>query len=507
MFGTYETWPGYDTINAGNYPLTQAVDVHDAALPLDSVNGIAVPNVLTPANNKWLINANAGSSTISGTGGWFYWNVLAPASGNFVIAATNQTGAGAVLEVDGSVQGAAFTGTATRTNFLTKGLHAIKVRSTSGSFTVTNVTVTQIGAPNAPVLQSAIEGDGSVTLSWSPAAGGPAAQGYLVHYGPASGNYTAQIFAGTATNLTVTGLADGVTAYFAVVATNATGYSLPSNERNATPVAPGQLRNLLVWDFTAAGGNAASDGNVASVGSTTTANGIQPGVITRGAGSPAAALQVGQGRGAMNMNSSTSWTAATLAAAKTAGSYFQFAVAPVSGDQCSLSSVAFTTYQQNPNATATVVLEYSTNGFATAGVAVATNNPISNDWNGATNTVSLVRHQRPAKHHQHRHVPDLGLWFRAFRGQGPGPGSRQQPGRGRRRHRDVSVAGFHQPAKERLESAIDLAARHAAGIVQCVRSLDDQPCHLALHRVADQRAEVLPHPRPVNHETHEAHER
>jgi len=389
VFGTYETWPGYDTINAGNYPLTQAVDVHDAALPPDSVNGIVVPNVLTPANNEWLFNASAGSSTVSGTGGWFYWNVLAPASGNFVIAATNQAGASAVLEVDGSVQGAAFTSTTTRTNFLTKGLHAIKVRSTSGSFTVNNVTVTQIGASSAPVLQSAIEGDGSVALSWSPAAGGPAAQGYLVNYGPASGNYTAQIAAGTATNWTVTGLTDGVTAYFAVVAANATGYSLPSNERNATPVAPGQLRNLLVWDFTAAGGNAATDGNAASAGSTTTANGIQAATLIRGSGSPAAALQAVQARGAMNMNSGTSWTATTLAAAKTAGNYFQFAVAPVSGDQFSLSSIAFVTYQQNPHAAATAVLEYSTNGFATAGVAVATNNPVSNDWNGTTNTVSL----------------------------------------------------------------------------------------------------------------------
>jgi hypothetical protein len=389
VFGTYETWPGYDTINAGNYPLTQAVDAHNAALPLDSVNGIVVPNVLTPANNKWLFNASAGSGSISGTGGWFYWNVLAPASGNFVIAATNQTGASAVLEVDGSAQGAAFTNSVTRTNFLTKGLHAIKVRSTGGSFTVTSVTVSQAGAPNAPVLQSANEGDGSVSLSWSPAAGGSAAQGYLVNYGPASGNYTAQIAAGMATNWTVTGLTNGAVAYFAVVATNATGYSLPSNERNATPVAPGQLRNLLVWDFTAAGGNAASDGNAASVVSTTTANGIQAGVITRGAGSPADALQAYLGRGAMNMNSSTSWTAATLAAAKTAGSYFQFVAAPVSGDQCSLSSVAYATYQQTPHATATVVLEYSTNGFATAGIAVATNNPVSDGWNGATQTVSL----------------------------------------------------------------------------------------------------------------------
>ena len=389
VFGTYETWPGYDTINSGNYPLTQAVDAHNAALPLDPANGLVVPNVLIPANNKWLFNANAGAGSISGTGGWFYWNVLAPASGNFVIAATNQTGAVAVLEVDGSVQGSAFTNSVTRTNFLTKGLHAIKVRSTGGAFAVTSVTVSQAGAPNAPVLQSANESDGSVRLAWSPAAGGPAAQGYLVNYGPAAGNYTAQIAAGTATNWTVTGLTNGAVVYFAVVATNATGYSLPSNERNATPVAPGQLRNLLVWDFTAAGGNAASDGNTASVGSTTTANGIQAATLIRGSGSPAASLYADQGRGAMNMNSSTSWTAATLAAAKTAGNYFQFTVAPVTGNQCSLASIAFVTYQQNSHATATVVLEYSTNSFATAGVALATNNPVSSDWNGTTNTVSL----------------------------------------------------------------------------------------------------------------------
>lgn len=389
VFGTYETWPDYDTLNAGNYPLTQAVDVHNAALPPNPANGFIVPNVLTPVNHTWLINASAGSGVISGTGGWFHWNVLAPASGNFVISATNQAGAPAVLEVDGTAQGPGFTNNITLTNFLTQGLHAIKVRSTAGSFTVSNVTVTLVGAPNAPMFQTANEGDGSVTLAWSPAASGPAAQGYLVYYGPASGTYTAQIATGTATNWMVTGLTNGVPVYFAIVASNALGYSLPSNERNATPVAPGQLRNLLAWDFTAAGGNAATDGNVASVAATTSAFGILSGVITRGAGSPAAALQTAQGQGAMNMNSATSWTATNLAAARTAGSYFQFAVAPVSGNQCSLSSISWVTYQQNPHATATVVLEYSTNGFTTAGVPVATNSPVSSGWNGTTNTALL----------------------------------------------------------------------------------------------------------------------
>jgi hypothetical protein len=115
------------------------------------------------------------------------------------------------------------------------------------------------------------------------------------------------------------------------------------------------------------------------------------GTITRGSGSPAAAIQYTGvwGEGAMNMNSSTSWTGANLAAAVAAGSYFQFGVGAASGNQFSIASVAGVAYQQNTDTNATTVLEYSTNGFATAGVAVATNNPVSNDWNGATNTVSL----------------------------------------------------------------------------------------------------------------------
>jgi hypothetical protein len=197
---------------------------------------------------------------------------------------------------------------------------------------------------------------------------------------------------GAVTNYTVTGLSNGVTLYFAIVATNVMGYSLPSNEINVTPVAPGATQNLLVWDFYAAGGHAASDGNVASVGSTSTTYGMQAGTITRGSGTPAAAIQYTGvwGFGAMNMNSSTSWTGTNLTAAIAANSYFQFGVSPISGNQFSVASVAYVAYQQNTETNAQMVLEYSTNGFATAGAPVNTNIAINSGWAGTTNTVSLA---------------------------------------------------------------------------------------------------------------------
>jgi hypothetical protein len=389
VFGTYETWPGYDTVNVGNFPLVQGVDAANAALPASPLNGINVPNVLTPANNSWLVNANANSDSISGTGGWFYWSVLAPQSGNFVITPGYQSGAGTVLEVDGL---AASPGT-TVTNFLTQGLHAIKLRSTNGALTVTNVTITQIGAPNSPTLESVIPDisqSGFVNLNWSPAASGPPAQGYLVYHGTASGNYDIAAAIGDVTNYTFDDLPENAAAYFAVVATNAAGYSLPSNELNITPVSPGANQALLVWDFLAAGGSAATDGSEASVASTSTAYGMQTSAITRGPDTPASALYAYGGLGAINSHSAASWAGANLAAATQAGSYFQFAVGALGDNRFSLSSVSYVTYQQNTTSSSTVVLEYSTNGFVSGGAALATNRPINGNWVGTTNTVSLA---------------------------------------------------------------------------------------------------------------------
>ena len=74
----------------------------------------------------------------------------------------------------------------------------------------------------ATVLAAAISASvaGTVALQWSPATG---ASGYRVFYGTAAGNYTNQMDAGTATQTTVSGLADCMPWYFAVKAYDAAG--------------------------------------------------------------------------------------------------------------------------------------------------------------------------------------------------------------------------------------------------------------------------------------------
>ena len=82
---------------------------------------------------------------------------------------------------------------------------------------------------------------GQVNLAWN-ASSGPVS-GYKVYYGTASGNYTSNLNAGSATSATVASLADGSTYYFAVKAYDSTGNeSSFSNEVNksltvAAPVA------------------------------------------------------------------------------------------------------------------------------------------------------------------------------------------------------------------------------------------------------------------------------
>jgi hypothetical protein len=94
---------------------------------------------------------------------------------------------------------------------------------------------------------------GNVKLAWDPVAG---ATGYRLHYGTASGNYSSNIDATNQTTITVLGLTDGVTYFFAVKAYNSSTTSAFSNEVNAIPASspspfpdttpPAQPKNLKI---------------------------------------------------------------------------------------------------------------------------------------------------------------------------------------------------------------------------------------------------------------------
>jgi hypothetical protein len=96
-------------------------------------------------------------------------------------------------------------------------------------------------APAAPTGLTATVGDGRVVLNWTGSAG---AANYSVFDatttgGEHTGGTAACSAIAPATTCTVTGLNDGQTSYFVVVATNAGGASGPSGEAHATPAAIG----------------------------------------------------------------------------------------------------------------------------------------------------------------------------------------------------------------------------------------------------------------------------
>ncbi|WP_246120376.1 InlB B-repeat-containing protein [Cohnella terricola] len=88
--------------------------------------------------------------------------------------------------------------------------------------------------PGAPALQSAIPGDGTVTIEWTSVAH---ADDYQVFMSSTSGNYDPQSavsVTGSVYSYQATGLTNGTTYYFIVKAINAGG-GIASNEVSATP--------------------------------------------------------------------------------------------------------------------------------------------------------------------------------------------------------------------------------------------------------------------------------
>lgn len=95
----------------------------------------------------------------------------------------------------------------------------------------------------APVLGSAVGGNGFVHLDWVPNPASSAASGFTVQYALASGGNWTSVDAGLVTSFNVPGLANGTAYRFQVAARNATETSAYSNQLTATPEAddPGEL--------------------------------------------------------------------------------------------------------------------------------------------------------------------------------------------------------------------------------------------------------------------------
>ena len=71
-------------------------------------------------------------------------------------------------------------------------------------------------------LSTTVQAVQSVTLAWNQSTD-PTVAGYNIYYGGASGTYTNESSAGSATNATISGLISGKTYYFAATAYNSLG--------------------------------------------------------------------------------------------------------------------------------------------------------------------------------------------------------------------------------------------------------------------------------------------
>jgi hypothetical protein len=115
------------------------------------------------------------------------------------------------------------------------GTHAIHAytRDTSGNDAASNVITITVSAPPPA------SGTAPATLSWDPpkdsAGNVVTVDGYRVHYGTASGQYTQSVEVSNVLTHAVTGLASGKRWYFAVTSVKGGAESVYSNEVSKQP--------------------------------------------------------------------------------------------------------------------------------------------------------------------------------------------------------------------------------------------------------------------------------
>ena len=373
-WGTYTTWPHGAMEDADEFPLTVGVDQHASALAPEPQNGIHIPATLTPGRARWGLQANATTGQLSDAGGWLGWNVLAPVTAEFEVLLSTQGDGLVQFIVDGADFGPPTTAgiTLTSRTTLTRGLHSLRVQRRTGppsAATVVSLIVRQAGSPNAPTLLASQDGDSRVTLRWQPPADGSAPTGYLVRYGTTPGTYTREFDAGAATQADITGLANNQTVFFTVVARNASGFSLPSNELGTTPFANGQESSLVLFEFT---GQA---GDVATARARATSSRVIAGELQRGPGlKPTIYLDVAANTFGSQAANANELYAQTLAESVTRQQHYEFTVAPAIGRRLAVTQLRFRPYFQNvtglPDDPRGAGVSFSTNGVDFAAVPV-----------------------------------------------------------------------------------------------------------------------------------------
>ena len=346
-FGTYSTWPLAEyvegklqegVLNSADWPLTQGMDEMLARLPKEPANGAQVPALLGPG--QVALGLGASGTRLEGPGSWISYNLLVPRTGTYAISLTSTEGGRLRACVNGVDVLQAATGQphSLPPQFLTQGLHNLRLVSTGGTFSVGEVTVAQAGALEGRPQLALADGDGRATASWTAV---PGASGYLLGYGTRPGGPYTLMPVGSAREHALEGLANG-TIYHAVVFAEKDGLlSLPSPEKSVKPVAEGGVTELAVWDFQGLQGTEPSiEPTLASSRAT-----VSP--LVRGAGflPPRSNFHFfANGAGA---EAADNTYGKTLEEAVAGNDYFEFTVTPAPGRRLGLQQLKVYAFFQN----------------------------------------------------------------------------------------------------------------------------------------------------------------
>lgn len=223
-----------DDLGPGNYNAVVTVTAdHDVSQGFDisfSVNAPPAPTIQSAAAGDTHVNIS--------------WSSVPGATGYEIYQSTTSGSYGAALAtVAGSVNSYDATGLANGTTYFFVVRASIGIYDSVNSNEVSSTP--QVPAPGAPILLTALAGDGQVSLTWSVVEGSIE---YEVYASVNSGAYTSPVdtLSGSVCSCDVTGLINGTTYYFAVTASNAGVDSGYSNEISATPQAsvPGAPTNV-----------------------------------------------------------------------------------------------------------------------------------------------------------------------------------------------------------------------------------------------------------------------
>lgn len=233
-----------------------------AAAPGNTITGAATINSVTTASGGQEVSSLGNGATLT------FNNIVAPAAGTYNVTfsyfdgdsnrvADISVNGGPAIPVTFGSNGSWLTpATLTTALSLESGTNDINISNPSADAPNFDSLVIQSVAPVLPATPDgliATSGNSQMALSWLTVAG---ATGYRVEYGSASHVYTATNIT-TAPVCTSTGLSNGATYYFVVVATNSAGQSANSSEiarlvgAPASPTGlnavPGNEQVALTW--------------------------------------------------------------------------------------------------------------------------------------------------------------------------------------------------------------------------------------------------------------------